>query len=286
VITGGGHEIGDILVSDERISMVSFTGSTEVGKSVQKVAGLKKLHLELGGKGMAIVLDDADPVFAAGKCVEGALKSAGQRCDAISAVLVQEKIANTFVEQVLRKFDSSWKGGDPSSDDNQINIGPLINESAASRVQDLVNDAVSRGAVLLRGGKHKDTYFEPTVLDHVPQDSRIALEETFGPVVTIIRIEDQQEAIELGKKSRYGLDSCVFTSDFYRMWKISKRLVVGEITVNDLPRHGVGFFPFGGSKESGMGREGIGYSIDEMTVLKTIIFNLEPAKLGKTMHSK
>ncbi len=283
LITGGGHHIGEALVSDERVSLVSFTGSTEVGKSVQKVAGLKKLHLELGGKGMAIVLEDTDPVFAASKCAEGALKSAGQRCDAISAVLVVEKIADQFVEEVLQKVNSSWKVGNPSIDRN-VNIGPLIDETAANRVQGLVDDAIANGAKLLRGGKHDGAYFEPTVLDQVPQDSRIALEETFGPVVTIIRIQDEEEAIELGKKSRYGLDSCVFTSDFYRMWKIAKKLVVGEITINDLPRHGVGFFPFGGSKQSGMGREGIGYSIDEMTELKTIVFNLEPAKLGKTMR--
>ncbi|MDJ0270265.1 MAG: aldehyde dehydrogenase family protein [Aigarchaeota archaeon] len=131
------------------------------------------------------------------------------------------------------------------------------------------------------GGKMNGCYFEPTLLDHVPLDARIAWEETFGPVITIIRINSEDEAIEISSKSRYGLDSCVFTNNFYRMWKIAKRLQVGEVTINDLPRHGVGCFPFGGVKDSGIGREGIGYSIDEMTILKTIVFNLEPAGLGK-----
>ncbi len=247
------------------------------------MAGLKKLHLELGGKGMAIVLDDADPSFAASKCAEGSLKGSGQRCDAISAVLVVEKIAERFVEELVKRVDSYWKIGDPR--DKGVNMGPLISEKAAKRVQELVDDAVKRGARLLRGGQHSGAYFEPTVLDVVPKDSRIALEETFGPVVTIIRIENEEEAIEFGKKSPYGLDSCVFTNDFYRMWKVAKSLVVGGVTINDLPEHGVGFFPFGGSKESGIRREGIGYSVDEMTELKTIVFNLKPGGLGKPLRS-
>ncbi|MCP8315821.1 MAG: aldehyde dehydrogenase family protein, partial [archaeon] len=160
-------------------------------------------------------------------------------------------------------------------------VGPVVNLRAAQRIQGLVDDAKAKGAKLLIGGSHKDCYFEPTVLCDVPLNARIAWEETFGPVITIIKIKNEDEAIEIGKKSRYGLDSCIFTNDFYKMWKIAKRLETGEVTINDLPRHGVGYFPFGGSKESGIGREGIGYSIDEMTHLKTIVFNLEPAKLGK-----
>jgi len=277
MVTGSG-EIGDYLVPNEKVAMINFTGSTEVGKQIAKMAGLKKLHLELGGKGMAIVLDDADLELAAKKCVEGSLKNAGQRCDAISAVLVVESIADEFLKKVMNEV-INWKHGDPR--DPSVKVGPVINLRAAQRIQGLVDDAKVKGAKLLIGGSHKDCYFEPTVLYDVPLNARIAWEETFGPVITIIRIKNENEAIEIGKKSRYGLDSCIFTNDFYKMWKISKRLETGEVTINDLPRHGVGYFPFGGSKESGIGREGIGYSIDEMTHLKTIVFNLEPAKLGK-----
>ena len=277
MVTGSG-EIGNYLVPNEKVAMINFTGSTEVGKQIAKMASLKKLHLELGGKGMAIVLDDADLELAAKKCVEGSLKNAGQRCDAISAVLVVERIADEFVKKVTDEV-INWKHGDPR--DPSVKVGPVINIRAAQRIQGLVDDAKANGAKLLIGGSHKDCYFEPTVLCDVPLNARIAWEETFGPVITIIRIKNEDEAIEIGKKSRYGLDSCIFTNDFYKMWKIAKRLETGEITINDLPRHGVGYFPFGGSKESGIGREGIGYSIDEMTHLKTIVFNLEPAKLGK-----
>lgn len=277
IVTGSG-EIGDYLIQNEKVSMINFTGSTDVGKQIAKAAGLKKMHLELGGKGMAIILEDADLELAAKKCVEGSLKNAGQRCDAISAVLVVDSIADEFIKKVMDEI-VNWKHGDPR--DPSVKVGPVINIRAAERIQELIDDAKAKGAKLLIGGNHKDCYFEPTILYDVPLSARIAWEETFGPVITIIKIKNEDEAIEIGKKSRYGLDSCVFTKDFYKMWKIAKRLETGEVTINDLPRHGVGYFPFGGSKESGIGREGIGYSIDEMTILKTVIFNLEPAKLGK-----
>lgn len=172
--------------------------------------------------------------------------------------------------------------GDPRIPETRI--GPLINRSAVERVHSLVEDAVKRGAKILAGGGFNGCFYQPTVLDDVPLDAKIVWEETFGPVITIIEVVNEDEALTLASKSRYGLDACVFTKNFYRMWKVAKGLEVGEVTINDLPRHGVGYFPFGGWKESGIGREGIGYSIDEMTKLKTVVFNLEPAGLGKLKH--
>lgn len=277
VVTGPG-KIATLLASSDKVRLVSFTGSTAVGKELYRASTVKSMHLELGGKAIAVVLDDADIELAAKKCVEGALKNAGQRCDAISLVTVQENVADKFVDLVLKEVDK-WKVGDPRDPD--VMMGPLINRRAVEHVAHLVNDAIAKGAKLLRGGRYWNCYFEPTVLDYVPLNAEIVWEETFGPVIPIIRIKNEDEAIEISLRSRYGLDSCVFTNNFYRMWKVAKRLQVGEVTINDLPRHGVGFFPFGGVKDSGIGREGIGYSIDEMTVLKTIVFNLEPAGLGK-----
>ncbi len=164
VVTGSGGTVGNALVSDERISMVNFTGSTETGKSISSKAVLKKLHLELGGKGMVIVLDDADLELAAKSYVDGALKNAGQRCDAVSAVLVQEGVADHFVNKVLKHADS-WKVGDPRGEG--IKMGPLISEEASMYVEELVKDAVKKGAIVLKGGKRKGNYFEPTVLDKV-----------------------------------------------------------------------------------------------------------------------
>lgn len=278
VVTGSGAVVGDALVGDPRVSMVSLTGSTEAGRRVVEKAGLKKLHLELGGKAYAIVLSDADLRMAAAKAVEGSLKNAGQRCDAISAILVEKKVADEFVKLALESFDA-MRFGDPF--DEKVTVGPLISKEAAVRVNLLVSDALHRGAKLLRGGDFKGAYHQPTFLDEVPKDARIAHEETFGPVVTVVRVEDEEEAIEMAANSRYGLDGCIFTNNFYRMWRAAKRIQAGEIVINDLPRHGTGFFPFGGAKDSGTGREGVGYSIDEMTNLKTIVFNLEPGRMGK-----
>jgi glyceraldehyde-3-phosphate dehydrogenase [NAD(P)+] len=272
VITGPGS-IGMKLVEHPHISLVSFTGSTKAGREISRAAEVKRLHLELGGKAVAIVLSDADVGLAARKCVEGAFRNAGQRCDAVSLALVEEGVADLFVEKVLEEA-GKWTVGDPRWDD--VKMGPLINSSQVERVHRLVVDAVEKGAKLLTGGRFEGNYYQPTVLDYVPREAEIMWEEIFGPVLPIARVRDVGEALEIASAQRYGLDSCVFTNNFYRMWSVAKRLQVGSVTVNDMPRHGVGYFPFGGVKESGIGREGIGYSIDEMTVLKTIVFNLEP----------
>ena len=280
VVTGPGR-IATLLASSSRVGVVSFTGSTETGKVLNQASSVKPLHLELGGKGFAIVLDDADLGLAAERCVMGSLKFSGQRCDAVSAVLVQESVADALVDGMKAEM-ANWKHGDPR--EKGVMMGPLINRQASERVAGLVADAVERGAKLVRGGARDECYFEPTLLDSVPRDARILWEETFGPVVTVIRVKDENDALELVAQSRYGLDSCIFTNSLYRMWRVAKSIQVGGVTVNDLPRHGVGFFPFGGVRDSGIGREGIGYSIDEMTVLKTIVINIEPAGMGKTLR--
>ena len=275
VITGPGV-IGEYMAGNGKISMLTFTGSTEIGKKLSQVAGLKRLHMELGGKGSAIVLSDADLDLAAAETVKGALSYSGQRCDAISRVLVDQKIAEVFVSKVLKETEA-YKLGNPR--DPSVKIGPLIDQSAAEAVHNLVIDAVEKGAKLLTGGRREGNYYYPTVLDHVPFDAKIAWEETFGPVIPVMRVKDVDEAIELVNKSKYGLDSCVFTNDINLARKVAKRLEEGEITVNAAPRHGVGYYPFGGNKDSGIGREGIGYSIEEMTRLKTIVYNWRPARV-------
>jgi glyceraldehyde-3-phosphate dehydrogenase [NAD(P)+] len=275
--------VGEALVRNESVSMITLTGSTAVGRRIASLAGMKKLHLELGGKGAAVVAADADLSLAARKVLEGSLKYSGQRCDAVSRVFVENSIADTFLKALLGEL-GQWKLGDPRDPEN--NMGPLINVEAAERVQSLVDDAVDKGARLVRGGKHEGAYFEPTVLDSVPLKAKIASEETFGPVVTIVRVKTIADAIERVNESRYGLDSCVFTNNFYTAWRVTKALEEGTVTVNDAPAHGVGYFPFGGNKDSGVGREGVGYSIDEMTRIKTIQFNLAPGGLGKTRQAQ
>ena len=275
VITGRGV-IGEYMAGSRKVSMLTFTGSTQIGKKLSQIAGLKRLHMELGGKGSAIILADADLNLAASETVKGALSFSGQRCDAVSRVLTEQKIAEDFVSRVLNETEG-YKLGDPR--DPSVKVGPLIDRDATEAVHRLVLDAVEKGAKLLIGGRCEGNFYYPTVLDHVPFDAKIAWEETFGPVIPILRVRDVDEAIELVNKSQYGLDSCVFTNDINLARKVAKRLEEGEITVNAAPRHGVGYYPFGGNKDSGIGREGIGYSIEEMTRLKTIVYNWRPAKV-------
>jgi glyceraldehyde-3-phosphate dehydrogenase [NAD(P)+] len=282
VVTGSGEEVGTPLVSHALVSMITLTGSTETGEKIAKVAGMKRMHLELGGKGNAVVAADADLALAAKKVLEGSLKFSGQRCDAISRVLVLDSVYDSFMAELKKEFDA-WKLGDPR--DMKNNLGPLINLGAVSRVQTLVDDAVAKGASVIKGGGHRECYFEPTILSGIPLEASIAWEETFGPVVSVIKVKSLDEAIDIANKSRFGLDSCVFTNNLYTAWRVAKALEEGSISVNDAPAHGVGYFPFGGNKQSGIGREGIGYSIDEMTRIKTIQYNLAPAGLGKTRQT-
>jgi len=275
VVTGRGP-IGEYLAGHEKVSMLTFTGSTEVGKKLARVAGLKRLHMELGGKGCAVVLADADLDLAAKETVKGSLSYSGQRCDAVSRVLVEQTIAGPFVKKILKEVET-YNVGDPH--DPAVKMGPLIDRNAVERVHELVTDAVKKGAELLTGGKHEGNYYYPTVLDKVPLEAKIMWDETFGPVIPITHVKGVDEAIELTNRSKYGLDSCVFTNDINVARKVAKRLEEGEVTVNAAPRHGVGYYPFGGNKDSGIGREGIGYSIEEMTRLKTIVYNWKPAKV-------
>jgi glyceraldehyde-3-phosphate dehydrogenase [NAD(P)+] len=275
VITGRGS-MGEYLGAHEKISMLTFTGSTEVGRILAKVAGLKRLHMELGGKGCAIILKDANLDLAANETVKGSLSYSGQRCDAISRVFVEEDIGEVFVKKVLTEV-AAYKMGDPR--DSSVKLGPLIDHTAVERVHELVMDAVKKGAKLLTGGSYEGNYYQPTVLDMVPMDAKVMWEETFGPVIPIGHVKDADEAIQLANKSKFGLDSCVFTNNINLARKVAKRLDEGEVTINAAPRHGVGYYPFGGNKDSGIGREGIGYSIEEMTRLKTIVYNWKPAKV-------
>jgi acyl-CoA reductase-like NAD-dependent aldehyde dehydrogenase len=269
LITGSGSQIGDLLASHDGISMISFTGSTPVGRRIAEQAGPKPLHLELGGNAAAIVLDDADIELAVSCSVMGAYKNAGQRCDAISRVLVERSLYEDFLQRAVKETED-WVCGDPRKDG--VQVGPLVNPGASRRVADLVADALDKGAELLAGGGGHDAYYEPTVLGGVPLEADILWEETFGPVVAVTAVDDLTQALEIANASRYGLDSSIFTKSLESAWRAARSLQCGQVHVNDAPAHGVGHFPFGGHKpDSGIGREGLGYSIDECTVLKTIV---------------
>ena len=268
MVTGPGATVGDAMVTHPLVRAITLTGSTETGLRVMRMAGLKKLQLELGGKAPAIVLEDADLKDAAKKIVTGSLRLSGQRCDAISRVIVMDSAADELINYIVKET-SEWAVGDPR--DPKVRVGPLIDSNAVERVHSMVDDALMKGGKLIYGGKYWLTYHEPTIVDNVSRKSRLALEETFGPVIPIIRVKSVDEAIEVANEVVYGLDAAVFGRDVGTLWRVARSLEVGEVTINDFPRHGLGLFPFGGVKESGFGREGVGFSVEDVTELKTIV---------------
>ncbi len=270
IITGKGKVIGDRIVAHDSIDAVTFTGSTNVGKHIAKIAGMKKLHLELGGKASAIVFEDADIKNAVEHICKGTYRNSGQRCDAVSRVLVQKSIKEKFMEELLKEVEK-YKIGNPK--DNRTTVGTVINRAAIERISKLVEDAKLKGAVVVRGGTFSGLFYEPTVVDNVTVNMDIAWEEIFGPVMPIMEFDNEEEALDISNRSEYGLDSCIFTENLNRALKISKEMEDGTVTINGAPAHGVGHFPFGGNKLSGIGREGLKYSIDELTKLHTIIVN-------------
>ncbi|MBD3345248.1 MAG: aldehyde dehydrogenase family protein [Chitinivibrionales bacterium] len=268
VLTGKGSVLGGVLAKSSDVEAISFTGSTRAGKAIAQQAGIKRLHLELGGNAAALVLPNADINHAAEQICKGTFKNSGQRCDAVSRVLVHESIHDTFMKAVSEKINS-YKMGDPLDEDTKV--GPLINNDALEKVERLVNSAVDSGAEVISGAGHDDLFYLPTILDKVTPDMDIAREEIFGPVMPVMTYSTPDEAVRIANSSEYGLDGCLFTENINDAIRIAKTMQDGNVGINAAPKHGVGHFPFGGNKASGMGREGLKHSIDELTRLHTIV---------------
>lgn len=274
VLTLSGKEMSK-LVSDSRIDVISFTGSTETGKEVLRNAGVKQFIMELGGGDPAIVLSDADLEVASQKVATGITSYAGQRCDAIKIVIVEEPVYETFKDLLVREL-SRVRVGDPRDGENTM--GPLIDEKTVNEVIDAISDAVRLGGKILYGGRRLGpTYVEPTLIEITNKEilsrTRLYREEVFGPVALITSFRELDEAIRVANGRKYGLDAAIFGHNIVNIRKLIRYLEVGVIYVNEFPRHGIGYYPFGGRKESGIGREGIGYSIEQVTAIKTIVYN-------------
>ena len=270
IVTGRGSEIGDYINTHKDISFINFTGSTKVGERISNQAGLKGLMMELGGKDAAIVLQDADLEKASSEIVKGAFNYSGQRCTAIKRVLVVESVKEELVQLILDKV-GKIKVGDPM---DNATVTPLIDDKSADYVQGLIDDAKSKGAKVLIGDKREKNLIYPCVLDGVKENMRIYFEEPFGPVLPIISIKDVKEGIEIANKSEYGLQSSVFTKDMKKAFYVARKLEVGSVHINNKTQRGPDNFPFLGVKNSGLGVQGIKYSIESMTRLKNIIFDI------------
>ncbi len=272
-VTGKGSEIGDYITTHPGIDFVNFTGSTQVGEHISRITSMVPLLMELGGKDAAIVLKDADIEVAASNIVSGAYSYSGQRCTAVKRILVVPEVADLLVERILEKV-RNLKTGNPLEQDD-VTIIPLINQQAADFVMELVDDARIKGAKLLAGGGRKGNLIEPTLFDYVTTDMRLAWEEPFGPILPVIRVANMDEAIEIANQSVYGLQSAVFTEDIDDAFYIANRLEVGTVQINNKTERGPDHFPFLGVKASGIGTQGIRYSIEAMTRLKATVINLK-----------
>ncbi|BCJ99729.1 NADP-dependent glyceraldehyde-3-phosphate dehydrogenase [Anaerocolumna chitinilytica] len=271
VVTGKGSVIGDYIVTHPDISFINFTGSTEVGLDISKKVHMVPLLMELGGKDAAIVLKDADLPFAAKNIVAGAFSYSGQRCTAVKRILVLNEVADELIRYLKNEIDK-LKVGNPLT--MPAEVVPLINEKAADFVWELMEDAKAKGAKMIVGGKREGNLIYPTLFDEVTEEMRIAWEEPFGPVLPILRVNTVEEAVALANKSEYGLQSSVFTENITDAFHVASKLEVGTVHINNKTERGPDHFPFLGVKKSGIGTQGIRYSIEAMTRVKATVINL------------
>ena len=271
VITGYGDKIGDPLVSDERVRMISFTGGVEAGKRVASLAGIKKIGMELGSNSPVIVWKDADIDLAVESCVSGSFWAAGQNCIGVQRLLIHKDIYDEFKAKFVEQT-KKYKIGDKMKEDT--NMGPMITEAEAKRVEKWVHEAKKKGATVLTGGNREGAVYEPTVLENVPRDATIHCEEVFGPTVNLYPIDDLDKAIEEANSLPYGLLAGIFTSNLDVAFKASYELDCGGVMINDSTDYRLDSMPFGGVKYSGLGREGLKFSLQEMTEPKVVCFYL------------
>ena len=267
VITGDPAEIADELLTNSNIDLVTFTGGVEIGKYIARTVGYRRMVLELGGNDPIIVMDDADLEEAANLTVSGSYKNSGQRCTAIKRIFVHDTVADEFVEKIVNKT-RHWQFGNPA--DLKVEMGTVIDESAAKLFESRVNEAVAQGAKLLVGNERQGALYSPTVLDHVSPHMTLVHQETFGPVSPVIRFSHIDQAIQMVNGTAYGLSSSVCTNRLDVMTKLINELNVGSVNVREVPGYRLELTPFGGIKDSGLGyKEGVLEAMKSFTNVKT-----------------
>jgi acyl-CoA reductase-like NAD-dependent aldehyde dehydrogenase len=272
VLPVGGSEAGE-MAGDPRFRKVSFTGSSEVGWNLKAVDPKKAVTLELGGNAGVIIHDDADLDKAAQRVAFGGYYQAGQSCIAVQRVLVHERVADTFSRKLVAEVEK-LKTGDPMKDDTDV--GPVIDSDALDKISSWVDEAVQGGAEILTGGKREDPFYHPTVLARTKPDMKVRCEEIFGPVVTLSSYSDFDDAIDEVNGTRYGLQAGIFTNDVNRLMLAHREIQVGGVIANDVSSFRADQMPYGGSKDSGVGREGLRSAMDEMTESRILVLSHVP----------
>jgi acyl-CoA reductase-like NAD-dependent aldehyde dehydrogenase len=275
ILTGKGSTVGEALVTSEGINMVTFTGSPPVGRRIKQLAGMAKVTLELGSNSAAIIDASADLEVAVPRCVTGAFSYSGQVCISIQRLYVNKNIFDRFLDRFIQKV-KELKIGDPLLEDTAI--GPMINEEAAKRAHAWIQEAEREGAKVITGGMREGRVLTPTVLTDIKPGMKIMCLEAFAPVVSIVPFERFEDAIEMVNDSIYGLQAGVYTLDINNAFKAIKELQVGGVMINEIPTFRADHMPYGGIKESGIGREGVKFAVEEMTSIKMVSFNLGELK--------
>jgi acyl-CoA reductase-like NAD-dependent aldehyde dehydrogenase len=262
------RELGDRMVVDERFKLLSFTGSPDVGWRMKARAGKKKVVLELGGNAGAIVDVSADLGWAVKRCVAGAFAYSGQVCISVQRLYVHESVWEPFLDRFVAAA-KGLRGGDPLDPETQI--GPMVEEAAAQRAQRWVRDAVAGGARLLTGGEAQGSYFPPTVLVDAPLGAQVCTAEAFAPLVVVFPFRDFGDAVRGVNDSVFGLQAGVFTNNLANAWQAFSELEVGGVIINDVPTYRIDHMPYGGVKDSGQGREGLRWAIEDMTEIRIMV---------------
>ena len=269
-VTGSGAEIGDALVSDSRVRKVSFTGSRDIGERICQQAGIKKVTMELGSNAPVIVMPDADMEKVRTVIPQTAFANAGQVCISTQRVIAPAPIYDELIDVLVRAV-AEFATGDPL--DPTTKVGPMIREADAVRVGEWIDEAVAGGAELLAGGDRSGQLFEPTLLGNVSPDMRVSCDELFGPAMGVTRVQSADEAIQLANDSIYGLSAAIFTQDIDVALRFAREVDSGNVHINWGSQWRTDLMPYGGLKDSGMGKEGPRYAVEEMTEHKLVVIH-------------
>ena len=267
LIVGSGGTVGEWLITDPRIDKITFTGSPPIGAHILAVAGIKKVTLELGNTSPVIIAPDADLDFVAKRCAVGAYYNSGQVCISVQRIYSQKQVYEPFAEKFVKATDAMVVG-DPL--DERVDVGPMIDSKEVDRIEGWVKEAQSSGARVLTGGKRDGTVYYPTVLTNVNADMKVIAEETFAPVASVISCDDFEESLRQANDTKFGLQVGVFTKDIDRVLKAVKRLNFGGVIINDTPNFRADHMPYGGNRQSGLGREGVRFAMEDMTNIQMV----------------
>jgi len=270
-LTGSGGDVGDLLVGDRRVRKITFTGSRDVGEHICHVAGLKRVTMELGSNAPVIVMPDANLDKVAAAVASTGYANAGQVCISTQRVLTAGRVYGDFLDALKPKV-AALKTGNQL--DETVKVGPMVKEKEAMRVEQWIDEAVAGGARLVTGGRRQGAVYEPAIVADVKPEMRISADELFGPAVAVTPFNDIDEAIAMANDTPYGLAAGIFTENLEWAWKFAREVQSGNLHVNWGPQWRADLMPYGGLKESGFGKEGPAYAIEEMTELKMIVFHL------------